>query len=232
MRNSLRILCIALVQFISTSVCYSQNSLGAAGVINDIKKSSDYLYAEYTSAEWREAIDNASLILEKTIDDWIYVNHVEASISEVLEGKMVIRARRGDLFRAFVYVNKPSSGQAKPVVESQPQPEASPAPEPLIPEVTVPSIVLSQQEKDMINVTTFDQIQPLIKRYVANNTMRDYGKYATLPDGPAYLFVYNRAGEVVAVIRKDDTTQINIRTGVSDDVKQYKDCGAIWFRFK
>ena len=47
-----------------------------------------------------------------------------------------------------------------------------------------------------------------------------------------YVFVYDKAGSVVAVLRKENGTQLNLKTLGEDDIKKYKNCGAIWLQIK
>lgn len=187
---------------------FCQEPSGAAGVINEIKASNKYIYAESTAAEWREASDNATDILRMILEDCIAEYGSDADVDEIMEGKKVIRARRSDLYRAFIYVEKPATGDSPILQES------------------------GSDDPNMLEVHTFSQIKPYISSLEEGGRIADYGKYSTLPEGDCYLFVYNREGEVVAIIRRDGTDQTNLRTEEKDDVSSYKGCGAIWFRIK
>ena len=103
---------------------------------------------------------------------------------------------------------------------------------PVSEEVPVSNNSLTSDEQVMLEVRSFTQIEPFISGLRVKNVIRDFGKYATLPEGSCYLFVYNREGNVVAAIRKEGTDQTNLETGEKDDVSSYKGCGAIWFRMK
>lgn len=200
-----------------------QNTLGAAGIINGIKLSDDFLYAEFTSSEWREASDNATDILRMMVEDWLTENGSEADVDSIMDTKKVIRARRSALYRAFIYVEKPETVKTSTEEDSV----ASD-----LEEISVSSNSLTSEEQIMLGVRSFTQIEPYISGLRVKNVIRDFGKYATLPEGNCYLFVYDRAGNVVAAIRKEGTDQTNLETGEKDDVSSYKGCGAIWFRMK
>lgn len=212
-----------LIISLSVTNALSQNTLGAAGIINGIKMSDDYLYAECTSSEWREACDNATDILRIMVEDWLSENASEADVDSIMDTRKVIRARRAELYRAFIYVEKPETVQPSTAEDS-----VSPVSE----EVPVSNNSLTSDEQVMLEVRSFTQIEPFISGLRVKNVIRDFGKYATLPEGSCYLFVYDRAGNVVAAIRKEGTDQTNLETGEKDDVSSYKGCGAIWFRMK
>lgn len=79
--------------------------------INTIKKAPDkYIYAEGTSATWEEALDNAKTLLSATIELWAKESNtnedVKGFVAKANEHLFEIKATRGQLFRAFVYVKK------------------------------------------------------------------------------------------------------------------------------
>lgn len=212
-----------LILLLPVANAFGQNTLGAAGIINGIKMSDDFLYAEFTSSEWREASDNATDILRMMVEDWLSENASEADVDSIMDTKKVIRARRSALYRAFIYVEKPETVKTSTEEDSV----ASD-----LEEISVSSNSLTSEEQIMLGVRSFTQIEPYISGLRVKNVIRDFGKYATLPEGNCYLFVYDRAGNVVAAIRKEGTDQTNLETGEKDDVSSYKGCGAIWFRMK
>ena len=82
----------------------------------------------------------------------------------------------------------------------------------------------------MADIRLFGDIEPFVKNLKSRGLLAGYGKYATMPQGPCHLFVYNREGKVVATLRKGDGGQVNLGTLKPDDIKNYKNCGAIWFQ--
>lgn len=216
-----------LILSLSVTNAFGQSTLGAAGVINGIKLSDDFLYAEFTSSEWREACDNATDILRMKVEDWLSENESETDVDSIMVTKKVIRARRAELYRAFIYVEKPETINPS-VAEDSAEDSVATVSE----EVPVSSISLTSDEQVMLEVRSFTQIEPFISGLRVKNVIRDFGKYATMPEENCYLFVYNREGNVVAAIRKEGAGQTNLETGEKDDVSSYKGCGAIWFRMK
>ena len=91
--------------------CLQGQTTNAIREINTIKKAPDkYIYAEGTSATWEEALDNAKTLLSANIELWAKeskINEdVKGFVAKANEHLFEIKATRGQLFRAFVYVKK------------------------------------------------------------------------------------------------------------------------------
>ena len=96
-----------------------------------------------------------------------------------------------------------------------------------------PVLELTLEEKQMKQIKSFYDVEPYIKGLKSNGRLKEYGKYATMPaDADCHLFVYDKQGNISALIRKIGTTQYNLNTLKEDNVKNYKNCGAIWFQLK
>ena len=159
---------------------------------------------------------------------------------------MQLETRRGDLYRAFVYVKKndilPVADKSEVTVfEVAPvaQPDKiKPAPviivekeAPVVPKEHV--LELTTDEKQMRLVRSFYEVEPFIKGLKSKGRVDKYGKYATMPaDEDCHLFVYDKQGNISAWIRKSGNKQYNLNTLKEDNVKNYKNCGAIWFQLK
>ena len=88
-------------------------------------------------------------------------------------------------------------------------------------------------EEKMLTIRNAQDIAPFIKGLDTNGQISRFGKYADMPsDTNCYLFVYDRNMQIPAYLRKEGSLYINLKTGQIDDVKNYKGCGAIWFRLK
>ena len=99
-------------------------------------------------------------------------------------------------------------------------------------DITTPA--LTSDEETMAAIFNFSEIEPYVKSLKSERRIHAYGKYASLPvEDPCYMFVYNKEGSVIAVLRQsEDGKQINLRTLKDDNVRNYKNCGAIWLQFK
>lgn len=220
----MRILEHVVLSIVAMTISLCAIAQNQVGEINRIKLSGEYIYAENTSAEWENAYNNASSILEKLVEDWIRENNSSIQVETIMNDIQHIKATRDDFFRAFVYVRKPSMPQVEDVAETPSEKQAAPAPT-MIDERT-------PEENRMLDVRQSNQIEAYIYTLRRRDRLVDYGKYSTLPEGPFYAFVYNRKGEITAVIRNDINGQTNIATGQNDDITNYSGCGARWFRIK
>lgn len=102
---------------------------------------------------------------------------------------------------------------------------------------TTPVIVIPKpyqptaDEQTMLEVTSFDQVNAFLSKY--KNNLDSFGKYKDMPrEGDCYLFVYNPQGEVPACLFRGNEGFMNVKTGSADDIKNYKGCGAVWFKYK
>ena len=216
--------------------------------INTIKRDTTCIYAEATMKDVNEAVIGAKSILEVKVGDWVRSQHpdegIEVCIAKAKEHFFEVQTRRGDYYRAFVYVRKrdimPIADKSE-VVVFQVQPDSIKpltTPEEVISEETpveapAPVVTLTPDEKQMVAITSFYDIEPYIKGMRDKNKLEAYGKYSTMPaDSACHLFVYDQQGQVRAVLRKSPAAQVNLKTLKEDNVKNYRNCGAIWFRLK
>ena len=101
------------------------------------------------------------------------------------------------------------------------------------PEQEKPVIELTSEEKQMKMVKSFYEVEPYIKGLKSEGKLNKFGKYATMPENEdCHLFVYDKQGNISALLRKSGDKQFNLNTLKEDNVKNYKNCGAIWFQLK
>lgn len=219
--------------------------------MNKIKRDTMYIYAEATTKDLQEAYNAARAILELKVGDWVRNQHpdegIEVCIVKAKDHFAQLETRRGDFYRAFVYVRKtdimPVADKSEvtvlevaPVVKPD-KPVAAPA---IIVEESAPAEVekapileLTPEEKQMKLVKSFYDVEPYIKGLKSKGCLKEYGKYATMPlEADCHLFVYDKQGNITALLRKNGTIQYNLNTLKEDNVKNYKNCGAIWFQLK
>lgn len=236
--------------FSLVSIFHAQTVADVAKEINKIKRDTMCIYAESTTKNLSEAYNNARAILEMKVGDWVRAQHpsegIEVCIVKAKEHLMQLDTRRGELYRAFVYVRKtdimPVADKSEvtvfevsPVTQSN---KIKPAPAIIVEEEapTAPKeqvLELTSDEKQMRQVRSFYEVEPFIKGLKSKGRVSNYGKYATMPeDEDCHLFVYDKQGNISALIRKSGGTQYNLNTLKEDNVKNYKNCGAIWFQLK
>lgn len=186
-----------------------------------------------------------------------YSGYVAKSKQNVAE----IKTKRGSLNRAFVYVKKSdiltySSGESVMVVNTKEEyivsapinvdtmrvvePQKTAVTGALVAEPVVsqpveapPAYTPNEQEREMLKVSNFTEINKYLATSEREGKVSSYGKHtdATRLFGKSYLFVFDRE-KVLAVLRKDGDSVINISTGSNDSVANYGRCGVIWFQLK
>ena len=241
-----------LTLFLTFYLVTISNAQTAAEVnksINKVKRDTIYIYAESTTKDLNEAYTNARAILEMQVGEWVQKQHpsegIELCIVKAKEHFMQLDTRRGELYRAFVYVKKsdimPVSDKSEVTVfevapsTRQSQVEVAPA---IIVTEEAPKeekaiVQLTSEEIQMKQVKSFYEVEPYIKGLKSKGKLNGYGKYATMPQGQdCHLFVYDKQGNISALIRKSGNLQYNLNTLKEDNVKNYKNCGAIWFQLK
>ena len=246
-----RLLALLTIIISGQLLCSAQTSSDVAKNINKVKRDTMYIYAEATMKDLNEAYNGARAILEMKVGDWVRDQHptegIEVCIVKAKEHFVQLETRRGDFYRAFVYVKKsdimpvadksevtvfevapvdmPNQIEAKPaiiVTEEDPQKEEKQQ-----------SIELTSDEKQMTLIRSFYDVEPYIKGLKSNGKLKAYGKYATMPlSEDCHLFIYDKQGNISALLRKSGENQFNLNTLKEDNVKNYKNCGAIWFQLK
>lgn len=88
----------------------------------------------------------------------------------------------------------------------------------------------NDEERRMLLVDRLTAIESFIEQ---SSDIAAYGKFKDMPQsGECYLFIYNREGNVPAVLLRNSEGYTNVSSGKQDDIKNYKGCGAIWFQYK
>ena len=246
-----RLLFIITVAITCLPISKAQTAADVTKNINKVKRDTMYIYAEATMKDLNEAYNGARAILEMKVGDWVREQHpsegIEVCIVKAKEHFLQLETRRGDFYRAFVYVRKsdimPVADKSEVTVfevapvDQPDQPKAAPAiiisEDAPVEEKNAPVLELTSEEKQMKQVRSFYEVEPYIKGLKSKGKISAYGKYATMPeDEDCHLFVYDKQGNISALLRKSGDIQYNLNTLREDNVKNYKNCGAIWFQLK
>lgn len=247
----IRLLLILLFSICYVPLCLAQTAADVVKKINKIKRDTMFIYAEATMKDLNEAYNGARAILEMKVGDWVRLQHpaegIELCIVKAKEHFVQLETRRGDFYRAFVYVRKsdilPVADKSEVTVfEVSPvtkpnQMEAKPA---IIVTEEMPQVEEKQQvleltseEKQMKLIRSFYDVEPYIKGLKSKGKLNAYGKYATMPENEdCHIFVYDKQGNISALLRKSGANQYNLNSLKEDNIKNYKNCGAIWFQLK
>ncbi|MGM9843563.1 MAG: hypothetical protein ACI30S_04995 [Muribaculaceae bacterium] len=181
------------------------------------------------------------------IEQWL--NEVNATdiagyIAKSQKNISNIQTRRGNIYRVFAFVKKSdimlySKKDEVVVVDFNKEETDTVSGKTSVPtdsviqhgEMVDDKYQLTEDERLMLEVKTFESLQNYVKQGMSSGSIAEYGKYATMPvDGRIYLFVYNREGAIPACLKREGDRMINLSTGESDDIKNYKGCGAIWIK--
>ena len=205
--------------------------------INEVKKNLDYIYATGTSMNSaEEAGDNARELLALEIDMWLkengkndYAGYIAKAIREVSE----IKTQRGKLIQVFVYVKKDDilSYKKDEEIIAVTLMDDSSTPTNHFPS---PSFKLKQAEKDILSVENLSMINKYLADGVREGRVTAYGKYdgEVAMESVVYLFLIDKDGDVIAVLKKDGNYMVNLITGREDAISNYGKCGVIWFQVK
>jgi hypothetical protein len=226
------IITISLLLFVCCQVSAADEDVKKQ--INNIKKSSSYIYGEHTAATEQEAREMAEEILMENIKEWAATRKrlqgTEITINESKKRSLQnsISLSRGKMIRVFVYVKKSDIIAGKkteaPLTSTVEPIEPTPTPPKAEPRKDYPEVVMT--------IASYTEYQPMaekIKELKAAGKILHYARYTAL-DQPEkyYLVIYNTAGKVVAVLTPG-TTRYNVNTGETDRVTNYAGCGAIGF---
>ncbi|MDL2309534.1 hypothetical protein LJC39_00195 [Parabacteroides sp. OttesenSCG-928-B22] len=224
-------------------------------VINNIKKSDKYIYAEATMSSKEEAYALAEEILFANINEYIEQNKKTSSANIIVRNYRneltSIDLPRGNMIRAFLYVEKEDILSADNVVildkKVSPPEEVKKitendlssqeqTPQPAEEEVTIQERSLLPPEifEKVTAISVFSEIQNCLESLNKAGKITHYDKYAAIKDNSTsyYLIVYNREGQVVALLGQGETKRLNLQTGQEDSLANYKGCGAICFKIK
>lgn len=224
--------------------------------INSIKKSLNFIYATGTStSSAQEAAENAKELLSLEIDQWLkeavegedYSGYVAKATSKVEE----IKTQRGPLMRSFVYVKKTDilpyykdesimmvSKDINPSMDtvvidsSKEEPESSLHEVESVTRQAVPTFIPTTAEREMLAIRTLREINSYISKGSQSGMISGYGKYEENTNlfGKSYLYLINKEGNVVAVLRKSGSSIVNLSSGANVSISDYGRCGVIWFQ--
>ena len=247
MRNLLSI----LLSFVCSFSLYGQtNTAETTKQINKIKLSKEYITAESTAETSEKSYENARALLELNIEEWIkstkHSGDIQGYIAKSSNKILKLDTMRGNRYRTLLYVKKsdvmtytePTDIIVAPVQKDIYTSTSSAGSsnvefEKSISEQLSASASKYQpndEERRMLLVDRLPAIESFIKQ---SSDIAAYGKFKDMPQlGECYLFIYNREGNVPAVLLRNSEGYTNVSSGKQDDINNYKGCGAIWFQYK
>ena len=228
---------------------YSQDD--KKSMINKVKKSDKYIYAEATLPSLDAAYALSEELLYNNINEWILENKKMNNASNIIlrntsDEWVKIDLPRGNMYRAFVYVAKSDIIPADNVVilektevdmDETVDISLDNVPDEIIPvnEVeTVADPLSDELQKELLSLKTLDDVGTCLVKLKREGKIVDYNKYAVVKNEVEnyYMIVYNQEGKIEAVLGMGKEERINLRTKKMDSQANYKGCGAICFKVK
>ena len=207
------------VWFISLNV--SAQNFTTNRQINALKLDTTLIYAEATMKELKNAELDANALFDLKVSEWIEQTYkdekIKYDLSEIRRHRKELHMLRSNsYYRVFIYIylNDIEVERLQPMVKEE-------------------MFVLNEEELEMVTLDSFYKIEPYIKLLESKGKLKAYGKFKNLPNNDlCYLFIYNKEGEIVAVMKHTADEVLNLKTLEQDIVTNYKNCGAIWFQLK
>lgn len=220
---------IILTLFTCLVVCHNVQAQDKQKEINKIKMQPDkYLYATGKSQESAEdAYEIAKGQLALEIETWLketvgdnysrYVCKAKNNVSEITS------KQRGKIMSSFLYVTKDDILVFR---EGDTMINISPS----IP--VRQTFVPTAYEQEMLEISNLDAINDYLTNGAKNGKVSGYGKYGenTELSEKLYFFLIDKDGDVVAVLRQNESSIIDLSNGYIVTINDYGRCGVIWFQ--
>ena len=220
--------------------------------INDIKKNRAYLYGEATMESEKNAEAQAKTDLALKIQEWVF-RYTNKLVDDDIDSRIAryvktLSARRADKHRVFAYVEKYDvlpvlrdmgiSFSDSTAVRIEP-------PKTAVTKETfgeVLSELFSNGQKPQTRnevlerikkARDFFELRRIMKSLIDQGAITGYGKRETCKQPEAcYWVVYDRAGNIKAILGKGETTRKNYKTNSNDSLANYEGKGyaGIWFQ--
>lgn len=197
--------------------------------INEIKMQPDkYLYAMGRSQKSAEdAYEIAKGQLAYEIETWLnetvgdnysqYACKPKNNVSEITS------KQRGKIMSSFLYVAKADILVVKEGETMIMIPSSIPVRQTFIPTV---------YEQEMLKISNLDAINDYLFNGAEDGKVSRYGKYDgnTKLSEKTYFFLIDKNGDVVAVLRQNESSIIDLSNGDIVTISDYGRCGVIWFQ--
>lgn len=226
--------------------------------INDIKRNMAFVYGEATEESRKQADSLARTDLLLNIQEWVFKN-TEKVVDEEFDRHIsryikTISMKRADRIRVFVYVQKYelmplladngihfNDTTAVDVLHT-PKKERVDIEKLLATSKKLAEIFAQGDDKPktrnevlnkILKAKDFFELRTTLKTLIDQKAITSYGKGKTnkQPEN-CYWVIYDRAGNIKAVLDKGKTTRRNLKTNRNESLSNYegKGYGAIWFQ--
>lgn len=228
---------ILLLAILVGTTAFSQNVDDQKKIIASIKKSNSYIYAEVTTTDQQQAIDLATDILHKNINEWAAKEKKFAGSAKIITVNTnydveQITMPRANMFRAFMYIKKSDIIPANNVEVRDTPTEVTASNSTKPKAVTTTPISKSTRDavvSDLLVIKNTGQLSAKLKELKTNGKVSEYDNLRGLKDknmAEYIMVVFNKEGNVEAVLSEGES-RTNLSTGSLDQLSNYKGRGAI-----
>lgn len=230
------ILGLAAAVLFCCSNIFAQDANEQKRLINNIKKSSDYLYAEVTTADKQKALDLAEDLLNHRINEYVAEQKKLRKAQNIVARNTrstweTVSLPRGNCFRAFLYVKKTDILPAdNAVVRSNPIADdvvtAAPLTVTPVKEYEASTVKAMSENRQIalqriLAVERIADLSTVLKQLKHDQRVSHYAKYKDLTNAEEYvLIVYDKDGIIVAVLGEGSQRR-NLKTQQEDSLDNY-----------
>ena len=210
--------------------------------IASIKKSNSYIYAEVTTTDQQQAIDLATDLLHKNVNEWAAKQKKFAGSNKIVTRNTnytveQITMPRANMYRAFMYVKKSDVIPADNVEVRNTPAEVAEANASKPKPATVAPISNNNRDavvSELLPIKNTGRLSAKLKELKANGKIVEYDNLRGLKDknkAEYIMVVFNREGNVEAILSEGEN-RINLLTSAPDQLTNYKGRGAIGVKVK
>lgn len=237
---------MAMLPFMYFADGFAQTDKAVEDIVK-VKGDTSYVYAEATMKSLDEAFVGAKSILEMKVAEWVKaqgISGVDVCIAKAKEHCFEIQTRRGEYYRAFVYVRKndimPVTDKKEIVVFDVSEKETA-APTATQNDVlsegstndNKSSLKLTDDEKTIASIRTLDEYNAFVNYLNKEKKYINRGGRINLPkEGIFYIIIYDGNKQVIDNLKHDKNGMLDLRTLQPYKVKEYVKCGLYWLQIK
>ena len=220
---------------------------GVVDSINHIKRDTTYLYGEATMPTLKSADSLARKELALKVREWMLQQADLTDTTEIDDSRLspyvrVLTNRRADMIRGFAYVRKVDLRQLlnhKDTVQGTIMAKPIEDTDSIVKVVNISKFrkPLKRDDvlKQILKAKNFFELRDTMKTLIKQGAVSNYGKRETCKQPEAcYWIVYDRAGNIKAILGKGQSIRKNFKTGRVDSLTNYQGKGyaGIWFQIK
>ena len=230
----IKIVIVIIITFTQVSV-FAQKQEDIKKSIAEIKRNSNYLYADATASTTTDAKEIATARLKEEIDNWIKQQYQNERRNIVINSLQHIWEEyslpRGNMYRCFIYVNKGDVVSLKTARSSDNTHDGSKSKTEQGQKNTI-VLDLPMVIKTLLPLTEYKIFMTRLLKFQDEKLVKGVNRYANLDDVEQYyLVIYNKQGKILAIL-SPGSNRTNVSSNESDSEVNYPGCGAIGFKLE